>query len=112
MRQQDGHDERRGRLHDAAEGHQPDRARVPARGERGTAAQGRAGHRATRPPVFGWFRVVSATAAVAGVLAVGGYAVASAVKDDTPTQQTVAVSPTPTPSPDATMRPPVHSSAP
>ncbi|MEU5593511.1 hypothetical protein [Streptomyces sp. NPDC020298] len=113
MRQQDVHDELRARLHEAAGEHEPDRARILARVERGMAAQGRSDHRATRPPVFGWFRVVSATAAVAGVLAVGGYAVASAVKnDDTPAQQTVAVSPTPTPSPDATMRPPVHSAAP
>ncbi|MFF4020402.1 hypothetical protein [Streptomyces sp. NPDC001843] len=112
MRQQDVHDELRARLHAAAEAHEPDRARMLARIERGMAAGGRTGHRATLPPVFGWFRVVGATAAVAGVLAVGGYAVASAVKDDAPAQQTVAVSPTPTPSPDATSRPPVHSSAP
>ncbi|MFF4571035.1 hypothetical protein [Streptomyces sp. NPDC001410] len=108
MRQQDVHDELRARLHEAAEAHEPDRARILARIERGMAAQTRPDHRATRPPVFGWVRVVSATAAVAGVLAVGGYAVASAVKDNTaPPQQTVAVSPTPTPSPDATSRAPV-----
>ncbi|MGW2639622.1 hypothetical protein [Streptomyces sp. NPDC001348] len=112
MRQQDVHDELRARLHEAAEAHEPDRARILARIERGMAAGGHPDHRATRPPAFGWFRVVGATAAVAGVLAVGGYAVASAVKDDTPAQQTVAVSPTPTPSPDATKRPPVHSSTP
>ena len=108
MRQQDVHDELRARLHEAAEAHEPDRARILARVERGMTAKARPDHRATRPPVFGWARVVSATAAVAGVLAVGGYAVASAVKDNnTPPQQTVAVSPTPTPSPDATSRAPV-----
>ncbi|MFJ3310251.1 hypothetical protein ACIPSA_46115 [Streptomyces sp. NPDC086549] len=112
MRQQDVHDELRARLHEAAEAHEPDRARILARVERGMAAKARPDHRATRPPVFGWVRVVSATAAVAGVLAIGGYAVASAVKEDKPPQQTVAVSPTPTSSPDATMRPPVHSAAP
>ncbi|MFF4491917.1 hypothetical protein ACFY0F_36590 [Streptomyces sp. NPDC001544] len=112
MRQQDVHEELRARLHEAAEAHEPDRARILARVERGMAAEGRTGHRATLPPVLGWFRVVGATAAVAGVLAVGGYAVASAVKDEAPAQQTVAVSPTPTPSPDATPRPPVHSPAP
>lgn len=112
MRQQDVHDELRARLHESAEAHEPDRARMLARIERGMAAQDRPDHRSTRPPVFGWIRVVSATAAVAGVLAVGGYAVASAVKDDTPAQQTVAVSPTPTPTPDASMRPPVRSAAP
>lgn len=108
MMRGDVHDELRARLHEAAETHQPDRERILARVERGMAepaGQTRPVHRATRPPVCGWFRVVSATAAVAGVLAVGGYAVASAVKEDTP-QQTVATSPTPTPSPDATSRPP------
>ncbi|MGW3116086.1 hypothetical protein ACWDBW_02880 [Streptomyces sp. NPDC001107] len=106
MRQQDVHDELRARLHETAEAHQPDRARILARIERGMSEHSRPDHRATRPPVWGWARVVSATAAVAGMLAVGGYAVASAVKDDTPQRQTVAVSPTPTPSPDATSRAP------
>ncbi|MFI6010694.1 hypothetical protein ACIBAG_18075 [Streptomyces sp. NPDC051243] len=106
MMQRDVHDELRARLHEAAEAHEPNRERILARIERGMAAQTRPGHRATRPPVYGWFRVVTATAAVAGVLAVGGYAVASAVKEDTP-QQSVATSPTPTPSPDATSRAPV-----
>ncbi|MEV6944231.1 hypothetical protein AB0N07_19935 [Streptomyces sp. NPDC051172] len=108
MRQQDVHDELRARLHETAEAHQPDRARILARIERGMSEHSRPDHRATRPPVWGWARVVSATAAVAGMLAVGGYAVASAVKDDTPPQrQTVSVAPTPTPSPDATGRAPV-----
>lgn len=108
MRQQDVHDELRARLHETAEAHEPDRARILARIERGMSEHSRPDHRATRPPVWGWARVVSATAAVAGMLAVGGYAVASAVKDDTPPQQqTVSVSPTPTPSPDATSRAPV-----
>ncbi|MFI2199274.1 hypothetical protein ACH47Z_00535 [Streptomyces sp. NPDC020192] len=113
MRQQDVHDELRARLHEAAGAHEPDRARILARVERGMAApsrssgSSRSGHRATRPLVLGWARVVGATAAVAGVLAVGGYAVASAVKDKPPAQQTVAVSPTPSPS--ATSRPPAPS---
>ncbi|MDO0915906.1 hypothetical protein QQM39_35280 [Streptomyces sp. DT2A-34] len=102
----DVHDELRARLHQAAEAHEPDRERILARIERGMSEQIRPDHRATCPPVYGWFRVVTATAAVAGVLAVGGYAVASAVREDTP-QQTVATSPTPTPSPDATSRAPV-----
>ncbi|GAB2885162.1 hypothetical protein GCM10027074_62170 [Streptomyces deserti] len=103
----DVHDELRARLHEAAGAHEPDRARILARVERGMAAPDRPDHRATRPPVWGWARVVSATAAVAGVLAVGGYAVASAVKsDEAPEQQQVAVSATPTPSPDATSRAP------
>ncbi|GGL83246.1 hypothetical protein GCM10010129_28620 [Streptomyces fumigatiscleroticus] len=104
--QRDVHEELRARLHEAAGEHQPDRAHILARIERGMAEQDRPHHRATRPPLLGWVRVVSATAAVAGVLAVGGYAVASAVKDDAPPQRQVAVSPTPTPSPSATSRPP------
>ncbi|AYN41993.1 hypothetical protein D9753_27360 [Streptomyces dangxiongensis] len=107
MRQQDVHDELRARLHEAAGAHEPDRARILARMERGMAAPSRSGHRAGRPPASGWFRVAAATAAVAGVLAVGGYAVASAVKDEPPVRRTVAASPsaTPTPSPDAPARP-------
>ncbi|MFI0233334.1 hypothetical protein [Streptomyces sp. NPDC017086] len=96
MRRQDVHEELRARLHEAAEAHRPDRARILARVERGMAAPPGPGHRAVRPPVPGWLRVVCATAAVAGVLAAGGYAVASAVRDDPPARQTVAVSPTPT----------------
>lgn len=106
MMRRDVHDELRARLHEAAEAHQPDRERMLARIERGMAEQTRPDHRATRPPVYGWFRVVTATAAAAGVLAVGGYAVASAVREDTP-QQTVTTSPTPVPSPDATSRAPL-----
>ncbi|MER5217150.1 hypothetical protein ABT063_43135 [Streptomyces sp. NPDC002838] len=101
----DVHDELRARLHEAAGAHEPDRARILARIERGMTEQTRPDHRATRPPVFGWVRVVSATAAVAGVLGVGGYAVASAVKDEVPPQK-VAVTATPTPSPDPTSRAP------
>jgi hypothetical protein len=104
----DVHEELRTRLHEAAGAHEPDRERMLARVERGMAGPAGSGHRATRPPVFGWMRVAGATAAVAGVLAVGGYAVASAVKDEAaPQQQEVATSPTPTPSPDATSRAPV-----
>ncbi|MFJ4363885.1 hypothetical protein ACIP4S_06945 [Streptomyces chartreusis] len=106
MMRRDVHDELRARLHEAAGAHEPDRERILARVERGMAEQSRPDHRATRPPAYGWLRVVTATAAVAGVLAVGGYAVASAVKEDRP-QQTVATSPTPAPSPDATSRAPL-----
>lgn len=102
--QRDVHDKLRARLHEAAGTHEPDRARILARVERGMSEQTRTDHRATRPPVFGWVRVVAATTAVAGVLGVGGYAVASAVKEDTPPQKSVAA--TATPSPDATSRAP------
>ncbi|GCB50440.1 hypothetical protein SNL152K_7784 [Streptomyces sp. NL15-2K] len=101
----DVHEELRARLHEAAGAHEPDRARILARVERGMTEQTRPDHRATRPPVFGWVRVVSATAAVAGVLGIGGYAVASAVKDEVSPQK-VAVTATPGPSPDATSRAP------
>ncbi|MFJ8633232.1 hypothetical protein [Streptomyces sp. NPDC093568] len=114
MMRRDVHDELRARLHEAAEAHRPDRERILARVERGMAdpaGQTRSAHRATRPPVYGWVRVATATAAVAGVLALGGYAVASAVKDEDRPGQTVATSPTPTPSPDATSRAP-HPPAP
>ncbi|MFD7709974.1 hypothetical protein ACFV6E_16300 [Streptomyces sp. NPDC059785] len=101
------HDELRAALREAAGRHEPDRARILARVERGTAGDGEHRHRPVGgAPVLGWARVVGATAAVAGVLAVGGYAVASAVRDDSPPQQTVAVSPSPEPSPDATSRAP------
>lgn len=106
MMRRDVHDELRARLHETAGAHEPDRERILARVERGMAEQTRPDHRATRPPAYGWFRVMTATAAVAGVLAIGGYAVASAVKEDRP-QQTVATSPTPAPSPDATSRAPL-----
>ncbi|MEV0243717.1 hypothetical protein AB0I06_27915 [Streptomyces sp. NPDC050674] len=104
----DVHEELHTRLHEAAGTHEPDRERMLARIERGMAAPSGSGHRATRPPVVGWMRVAGATAAVAGVLAVGGYAVASAVKEETaPRQREVATSATPTPSPEATSRAPV-----
>ncbi|CAL9408546.1 hypothetical protein [Streptomyces sp. enrichment culture] len=103
----DVHEELRARLQEAAGGHQPDRERILARVERGMAAPAGAGHRAARPPVFGWMRVAGATAAVAGVLAVGGYAVASAVREEAaPRQREVATSPAPAPSPEATSRAP------
>lgn len=108
MMRRDVHEELRARLREAAGAHQPDRARMLARIERGMAEEARpAGHRATRPPVSGWLRVAGATAAVAGVLTVGGLAVASAVKsDDAPPQGTVAVTATPTPSREVTGTPP------
>ena len=104
--QRDVHGALRARLQDAAEAHEPNREQILARIERGMSEQTRPDHRATRPPVYGWVRVVSATAAVACVLGLGGYAVASAVKDETPAQTSVAATGTPTPSPDATSRPP------
>ncbi|MFJ3191101.1 hypothetical protein ACIPJQ_00500 [Streptomyces griseoviridis] len=106
MTQQDVHDELRARLREAAEAHEPDRARVLARIERGMAEPAGYRQRAARSSAWGWARVAGATAAVAGMLAAGGYAVASAVRDDAPRERTVAVSPNPAPSPDPTSRAP------
>ncbi|MFI2422539.1 hypothetical protein ACH5A7_00300 [Streptomyces sp. NPDC018955] len=108
----DVHEELRARLHEAAGAHEPDRERMLARVERGMTGPARPEHRAARRPVFGWFRVAGATAAVAGVLVVGGYAVASSVGDEEPPQRQVAASPTPTRSPEATSRPPGPSADP
>ncbi|WP_371581172.1 hypothetical protein [Streptomyces sp. NBC_01314] len=106
----DVHEELRARLRESAEAHEPDRARILARIERGMAApEERRSRKVTRPPLWGWVRVITATAGVASVLAVGGYAVASAVKgaETPPADQTVAVSPTPVDSPGATSRAPI-----
>jgi hypothetical protein len=110
--QRDVHGELRAQLQDAAGAHEPNRERILARIERGMSEEARPDHRATRPPVYGWVRVVSATAAVACVLGLGGYAVASAVKDEPPAQKSVAATGSPTPSPDATSRPPAPSADP
>lgn len=102
--QRDTQDKLRTRLHEAAGAHEPDRARILARIERGMAESEISRRPAQRRPLLGWARVVGATAAVAGVLAVGGYAAASALKDDDKSQQTVAVTPTPEPSPEESRR--------
>ncbi|MEU9218433.1 hypothetical protein AB0D47_18035 [Streptomyces sp. NPDC048376] len=86
-------EELRARLHEAAGAHRPDRARILARVERGTAAGNRGP--AARPRLPGWVRVAGATAAVAGVLVAGGYTVASAVRDDVPEQRSVTTPPGP-----------------
>ncbi|MEU0270847.1 hypothetical protein [Streptomyces sp. NPDC006307] len=107
----DVHDELRARLHEAAGAHRPDRARILARLERSMAQVDPPRSRAARPPRFGWLRAAGVTAMVAGILAAGGYGVASVVTDGPP-RQTVAVPPTPaltstpTPSTDATRRVP------
>jgi hypothetical protein len=101
----DVHEDLRARLREAAAAREPDRARIRARVERGMAGAAPPAHRAARPRAAGWARVAGATAAVAGVLAVAGYAVASALGKDAPPQRTVAVSPTPTPVPTPTPTP-------
>ncbi|MHC0428946.1 hypothetical protein ACX6XY_02010 [Streptomyces sp. O3] len=89
-------DELRERLKGAAHAHQPDRERMLARIERGMAE--RRSPRALPPPhrsPASWVRVVGATAAVAGVFALGGYAVSSAVRGDQTPPRTVATTPGP-----------------
>ncbi|MGW7315743.1 hypothetical protein [Streptomyces sp. NPDC054865] len=108
----DVHDDLRTRLREAAGAYRPDRARILARLEREMVREDLPPSRAARPPRFGWVGAVGVAAAVAGILAAGGYGVASVVNE--PPQQTVAVPPTPapistsmpTPSTDATRRAP------
>ncbi|MBZ4017525.1 hypothetical protein [Streptomyces purpurogeneiscleroticus] len=70
-------DDLRRRLREAAAAYRPDRERMLARVERGTAASGTPVPRRTGR-ASPWLRVAGATAAVAAVLAAGGYG-ASAV---------------------------------
>lgn len=77
----------RQRLRAAADAHRPDRARMLARVERGM-------HEPERRPTVGWVRIAALTAGAAGALAVGGFAVGSALRTDPgPQQRQVAVSP-------------------
>ncbi|MFD9376348.1 hypothetical protein ACFWBH_12555 [Streptomyces sp. NPDC059999] len=93
-----------GRLRAAAEAHQPDRARILARVERGMSGAP-AGHRESshaRP----WPRVALASLATAGIVAVGGFAVAAVVQSPparpdipaTPAAPSATGTPHPTPS--------------
>ncbi|MEV6794798.1 hypothetical protein AB0M87_23055 [Streptomyces sp. NPDC051320] len=83
----------RDQLREAARAHRPDRERIMARVERGMAAPGDV-RRGRHPVVAPWMRIAGATAAVAGVFVLAGYAVASAVQDDR-AEQTVATRSTP-----------------
>ncbi|MCJ1676659.1 hypothetical protein MTF65_04720 [Streptomyces sp. APSN-46.1] len=80
-----------GRLRTAAEAHRPDRARILARVERGmSGAPDR--HRESsgaRP----WPRVALASLATAGILAVGGFAVAAIVQSPTPARPDISATP-------------------
>lgn len=90
----------RRRLRGAAQAHRPDRERMLARVEQGMARRERPGEHRPKPPLragASWLRVVTATAAVAGVCAVAGYGVASALRGEDPDPQSVATSSTPTP---------------
>ncbi|MFJ6793113.1 hypothetical protein [Streptomyces sp. NPDC091268] len=84
------------RLRAAAEAHQPDRARILARVERGTtgAPARRRAPSGTRP----WPRVALASLAAAGMVAVGGFAVAAIVKAP-PARPEVSATPPAPPAP-------------
>lgn len=86
-------EELRRQLREAAGAHRPDRARMLARVERAMAAPtGGAPARRSASPAS-WLRVTGATAAVAGVLVAGGYAVASATRDVKPAHATAPPAP-------------------
>lgn len=85
-------DDVRKQLRDAAAEHRPDRERMLARIERGMerdAADAGACARGRLPRPAPWLRIAGATAAVAGVFALGGYAVASVVQGEEPPPRTV-----------------------
>ncbi|GHB67043.1 hypothetical protein GCM10010347_41400 [Streptomyces cirratus] len=95
-------DELRHLLRESAEAHRPDRASMLARVERGTARPqplGRPPHR-ERGGALSWPKVVLATLATTGALAVGGFAVVAVVRAPDPPQTTIATDAgTPTPAP-------------
>ncbi|MEV8015943.1 hypothetical protein AB0O76_06260 [Streptomyces sp. NPDC086554] len=84
-------DDVRKQLRDAAAEHRPDRERMLARVERGMERDAHPGasSRARPPRPAPWLRIAGATAAVAGVFALGGYAVASVVHGDDEPSRTV-----------------------
>ncbi|MGW5860675.1 hypothetical protein ACWFRJ_00675 [Streptomyces sp. NPDC055239] len=85
-------DDVRKHLHDAAAEHRPDRERMLARIERGMerdAVDPGVPSRGRLPRPAPWLRIAGATAAVAGVFALGGYAVASVVQGGDPPPRTV-----------------------
>ncbi|WP_441247599.1 hypothetical protein [Kitasatospora sp. McL0602] len=84
------------RLREAAQAHQPDRARMLARVQRGAAAGPAVRHRA-RPGLRSLPRAALAGLAAAGVLATGGLAVAG-IAVTSSSSDTVTAPPTPSPS--------------
>ncbi|MER7581196.1 hypothetical protein [Kitasatospora sp. NPDC097691] len=96
-------------LREAAEGHQPDRARMLARVQRGAAGPA-ARHRA-RSGLRSWPKAALAGLAAAGILATGAFAAAGIARTQPPSDTTTtapsAPSPTVTPSPSVTAPPTV-----
>ncbi|MFD9303441.1 hypothetical protein ACFWCB_12460 [Streptomyces sp. NPDC060048] len=78
------------RLRTASEAHQPDRARILARLEHGMS--GAPAHRRRSPGARPWRGVALASLATAGVLAVGGFAVAAIVQSP-PSEPDVSATP-------------------
>ncbi|WP_409234228.1 hypothetical protein [Streptomyces sp. PA5.6] len=105
----------REQLRGAARAHRPDRERMLARIERGMAGGERPDGRSKAPCRAGgasWLRVVSATAAVAGVFAVVGLGVAVALRDgESPQSVATSTSSGPSaasPEPTGTLAPPTR----
>ncbi|MFD3572987.1 hypothetical protein [Streptomyces sp. NPDC058644] len=91
-------DDVRKQLRDAAAEHRPNRERMLARIERGMerdAVDPGASSRGRLPRPAPWLRIAGAAAAVAGVFALGGYAVASVVQGESPPPGTVGTPPAP-----------------
>ncbi|MFE9561605.1 hypothetical protein ACFYM0_10895 [Streptomyces sp. NPDC006487] len=84
-------DELRGLLREGAEAHLPDRARMLARVERGTAPRPRNGERVR---VLSWPKIALATLATAGTLTVSALAVVTAVQAPEPPRNPTAAAPT------------------
>ncbi|MET9613362.1 hypothetical protein [Kitasatospora indigofera] len=96
----------RARLREAAAAHRPDRARMLARVERGTAAGARPGRAPARTGPAPWPRVWIAALATAGTLVAGGFAVASVVREQAPRPAGVTGPTAPSPSPSRSVAPP------
>lgn len=83
-------DQLKQRLREAARAHEPDRARILARVERGMAAPAAAARHHRPPSRTSWARVAAATAAVAAVLVAGGYTATTVLDTDRPDRGTSA----------------------
>ncbi|MFF9686474.1 hypothetical protein [Streptomyces sp. NPDC014623] len=84
----------RERLRAAAASHRPDRARMLARIERGTAQEPPARPARTPRAPMPWLRVAGAAVAVCGVLTAGAFAVTSAGQEEPADGQRAAAEPT------------------
>ncbi|MCX5409244.1 hypothetical protein OHA37_35995 [Streptomyces sp. NBC_00335] len=104
-------DELRGLLRESAEAHQPDRARMLARVERGTAPLPRNGERVrVRVRALSWPKIALATLATAGTLTVSALTVVSAVHAPDPPRNPTAAAPSSAPSSADRPAPPVEGS--